>query len=294
MVLCIFLRIWRKWIADHPSLKIAENFITSNCYLCIELNAHALINICTNFRENPILTNDMFLPHLFSSQTCEKTFRATRSMTTTYSTVVNYSIKDIIRRLDRITNINNIINDIQAVLIFPKEGKKALKEPSTMPDLKNLSDDCIQTTVEKALHNALQLTESLRMKVPEESWNCVDGALSTPIIVEDEIGNDINHDLSAAEDDGCEIFKMLPPVQRQDNENSDPLADPQSEIHTDMCNLCIAGIGQELLLKDFSLKLTPEERDTVYEKGPLVRVTVADGKSTVKKIHSITLGITLY
>lgn len=66
----------------------------------------------------------MFLPDLFSSQPCEKTFRATRSMTTTYSTVVNYSIKDIVRRLDRITTINNVIKDLQGHLIFPIEEKK--------------------------------------------------------------------------------------------------------------------------------------------------------------------------
>lgn len=122
---CVFfLRIWRKWLADQPSLKIGDSFITSNCYLCIELNAHALINICNNFRENPNLTNDMFLPHLFSSQACEKTFRATRSMTTTYSTVVNYSIKDIIRRMDRIATLSNTINDLQGLVSFPREEKK--------------------------------------------------------------------------------------------------------------------------------------------------------------------------
>lgn len=47
------------------------------------------------------------------------------------------------------------------------------------------------------------------------------------------------------------------------------------------------GIGQELLLKDFSLKLLSEERDSVFEKEPLVRVAVPNGKSTIIKKSSL-------
>ncbi|VEN51230.1 unnamed protein product [Callosobruchus maculatus] len=295
---CVFfLRIWRKWIADHPSLKIGNNFITSNCYLCIELNAHALINICTNFRDNPNLTNDMFLPHLFSSQTCEKVFRATRSMTTTNSTVVNYSIKDIIRRLDRISTINNIITDLHGVMVFPREEKKSAEESCTTPsattDLKGLSDEAIQISVEKALHDALELTESLGIKVPEGSWNYIAAELLTPVVVEDETENDCDmaSELNVTEGDGSEFLKASPLEHRQCTENTDLLPDSESaipgDIDTDICSLNIAGIGQELLLKDFSVNLIAEGRDTVDEKGPLVRVTVEGGKSTIIKKSSL-------
>lgn len=121
---CVFfLRIWRKWLMMNNK-KIGEHFISSSCYTCIELNAHALINLIIHFRENPNLTEDMFLSLLFSSQSCEKIFRATRSMTTTQSTVVNYSIKDILQRLDRIRSINNITHDLRAIIRFPREQKR--------------------------------------------------------------------------------------------------------------------------------------------------------------------------
>jgi hypothetical protein len=111
---------------SHSNFKLANNFITSNCYTCVELNAHALVNIICNFRDNPLLTNEMFLPYLFSSQPCEKIFRTTRSMTSTLSTVVNYSIKDIMQRLDRIKAINNILHDLKDVFTFPREVKKRI------------------------------------------------------------------------------------------------------------------------------------------------------------------------
>lgn len=38
-----FLRYWRQWILQQRSLTVKENFITSNCYTCIELNAHSLL-----------------------------------------------------------------------------------------------------------------------------------------------------------------------------------------------------------------------------------------------------------
>ena len=40
-----FYRIWRKWIMDHPQYKVGINFLTTNCYLCIEINAHAFSSV---------------------------------------------------------------------------------------------------------------------------------------------------------------------------------------------------------------------------------------------------------
>lgn len=34
---------WWQWILPHPKYTIKDNFITSNGYMCIELNAHALL-----------------------------------------------------------------------------------------------------------------------------------------------------------------------------------------------------------------------------------------------------------
>lgn len=69
------LRAWRLWIvnSDHT---LGNNFLTSNAYNCIELNAHNLINSIIKFKSSEI--NELFIPPLFSSQHCESFFRQIR------------------------------------------------------------------------------------------------------------------------------------------------------------------------------------------------------------------------
>jgi len=70
-----FLRIWRAWIKRNKQYTIKDNFLTNNCYLCIELNAHNLIKLITLFKDGrQSLTPEMFHPTTFSSQMCEKFF----------------------------------------------------------------------------------------------------------------------------------------------------------------------------------------------------------------------------
>lgn len=81
------LRAWRASLLRSKNYNLGENFISSNAFACVELNAHAILNLIVMCRDNP----QNFLPPLFSSQPCESTFRQFRSMSTTYSTqVINY------------------------------------------------------------------------------------------------------------------------------------------------------------------------------------------------------------
>lgn len=69
----------------------------------------------------------MFRPTMFSSQMCEKLFRTARSMTSTYSTIINFSIKDLIYRIDKLRQMNVIMNDLSGIFKFPREDKKNVK-----------------------------------------------------------------------------------------------------------------------------------------------------------------------
>lgn len=107
-----FLRAWRHWIYKE---KLTEkSFITSNTYTGIELNGHGLVLLIKKLKDNP----EQFLPWLFSSQPCEKNFRQTRSMTSTFSTIVNFSMLDILRRLSRIQTINEVVSDLGKYYYF--------------------------------------------------------------------------------------------------------------------------------------------------------------------------------
>ena len=54
--------------------------------MCVELNAHALITYVLTIRDCFHGDFDKFLPWMLGSQTCERTFRIIRSMSSVYST----------------------------------------------------------------------------------------------------------------------------------------------------------------------------------------------------------------
>lgn len=116
------LRIWRKYIDSHTDLNTRDNFITENCYTCVELNAHSLVNLAINLRESNQC--ELFLPTLFSSQPCEGLFRQIRSMSSTFSTVVNSSMLDILHRVKRLHLQSEIISTNNSDIVFPRFEKK--------------------------------------------------------------------------------------------------------------------------------------------------------------------------
>lgn len=79
---------------------ISSHCITANAYLCIELNAHSLLNAV--FRCIATQSLETFLPWQYGSQQCESFFRNLRSTSITCSTVVNCSLLDAIHRIQRI------------------------------------------------------------------------------------------------------------------------------------------------------------------------------------------------
>ncbi len=94
-----FMRYWRQWIVLNPDYTLGNNFITLNAYMCIELKAHALIIFLLTLKKLSPKTG--FFPWLLGSQSCEKAFRAARSMTSIFSTVINFGMLGLLRRLHR-------------------------------------------------------------------------------------------------------------------------------------------------------------------------------------------------
>lgn len=166
-----FLRIWRAWILNKQEYTLKNNFITSNCFSCIELNAHSMIRLVKSYhKNNEILKPELFVPCHFSSQPCEKLFRATRSFTSTFSTVVNFTMYEIINRLHRIEMLNVIKNDLSDTLSvenpfnrncdevkftfssnyrIAKEKKKSVITNKEEPD--SMTDDKIKQIIDKCL-----------------------------------------------------------------------------------------------------------------------------------------------
>lgn len=95
-----FFRILKAWIQNHSELKLSDNFISSNAYVCIELNFHSLIYGFWRYQKDP--ESNPFLPWLWSSQPCEKFFRSARSMTSTFQTKINFDTMDFIGHMKKI------------------------------------------------------------------------------------------------------------------------------------------------------------------------------------------------
>lgn len=88
------------FILKRKNLTLKDNFLTLNCHVCIELNAHSLV-LCLLYLKKTNMEY-LLLSHLFGSQQCEALFRQVRSFTSTYSTVANCSVKEILTRIIQI------------------------------------------------------------------------------------------------------------------------------------------------------------------------------------------------
>lgn len=149
------LRIWRKFIERSAKWTLKEIFLTSYCYNCIELNAHALVKSILFFKENNI--SNLFLPHLFGSQACESFYRQIRSFTSTYSTVANCSVKEILSRIKKIQMQNDIIHKTQSQFVYPRMNKGTGN--STRHELPNLAEILIE--IDKCKLKAIVIAKNI-------------------------------------------------------------------------------------------------------------------------------------
>lgn len=120
----IFLmRLWREYVLNNKELSLKKNFLTFYCYTCLEQNAHSLVLILIYLkRENK---SHLFQPFLFNSQACEAFYRQVRSLGSTFSTVVNCSVKDILARINKIELQNNLAEDKLTDFRLPTNKKSS-------------------------------------------------------------------------------------------------------------------------------------------------------------------------
>ena len=67
----------------------------------MEFNAHALITYLMTVRDSLPPKSRSFVPWMLGSQSCEKMLRTARSMSSTFSTVINFGMLGLMRRLHR-------------------------------------------------------------------------------------------------------------------------------------------------------------------------------------------------
>lgn len=125
-----FLRGWNNWLRSSKQHS-SKNFISQNAYECVELNAHSLVNLMINCRDKN--ETHLFLPCLFSSQPCECFFRHARSMTSTQSTVINFTMLDFIYKAKRIQLQEELKCKLKNDFVFPREKVHDKSRSITLP-----------------------------------------------------------------------------------------------------------------------------------------------------------------
>lgn len=127
------IRIWRDSILSDEKYTLKDNFISANCYSCIELNAHNIVKCLIHLKN--IDKPEYFLPWLYESQACESIFRQFRSFTTTYSTVANCTLKEAMSRISKIQFQNQIVQTTSSSFTYPrvKQTSSATQTEFTLP-----------------------------------------------------------------------------------------------------------------------------------------------------------------
>lgn len=164
---CVFIiRIWREYILRSKQLNLKENFLTANCYSCIELNAHSLVLILLHLQQ--MNAPELFIPNLLNSQPCERIFRQVRSFTSTYSTMANCSVKEILERISKFQMQSDIIQNLSNLFEFPHLGKSKQNVNISHP-LPTLPQ--IQSQIEICKKNALQDAVLLGLLTKRQTHN---------------------------------------------------------------------------------------------------------------------------
>ena len=191
-----FFRYWRQWVLSQKEYSTDSNFISNNSYVCIELNAHALIALLIILRDHlPDLSSKCYAPWLLSSQPCEQTFRSARSMSNVFSTIVNFEVLGLLRRLHRLQiqlDLESKSNTTK--IIYPRQlaHQKIEEKTSEFFPVNSVTNAEIEGVVKKGLIQAKEAMEDLGMKddlVKIKQWEIVIGDVSNDLEVND--GEDI-------------------------------------------------------------------------------------------------------
>lgn len=162
-----FLRMWRSWVSQQDGYLLNNNFITSNVYYCIEINAHSLIQVIIKFRNSK--EPSLFLPWLLSSQPCETTFRRLRSTTVSHCGVVSFSTMDLQNHFRRINLLASTYLKLEEEFIFSRHHKAAQTSdalphiPGSLPENAEI-ETAVMSSLRRAIERATHF--GLIKKVP--------------------------------------------------------------------------------------------------------------------------------
>ncbi|CAF3915067.1 unnamed protein product [Rotaria magnacalcarata] len=193
-------RLWWSWLEKTSTLKLSKTgqrknerktkinkyFITrpAYIYISIELNAHNLLYLVLLVKQQHLPKQTLINIHLFNSQPCESLFRDARSLSSTFSTMVNFTVKDFIRRSQKLSILNQLKYDQSGKdLSFPIHHKHKREHSLTSShQLDEIDTLDIEQLILNAYNQAIHLIKHSKMLhlLNQHKINCLND-LSTYI-----------------------------------------------------------------------------------------------------------------
>ena len=176
-------RIWQTWLhvvdeteisKSHSDEQIKDMFITTPAHFSVELNAHSLLGICLLVAQRKLPESALSISN-YHSQSCESTFRLTRSMSGSFSSIVNFTIEQFLKRagkLSVLTEIQNLseMGKLKCSLEFPKHHKRRRKEAILKGKIatssgSSLTIEAIQGAIHRAFDDAYDLLSQANINI---------------------------------------------------------------------------------------------------------------------------------
>ncbi|CAM4824646.1 unnamed protein product [Rotaria magnacalcarata] len=161
---------WRnRLLSSTTELRLGDQSISIDhlpAYLSVELNAHNLLYLILLVQQKQ-LTPQSFHIHTFSSQACESIFPNTRALSGVYSTIVNFTIHDFLRRAQRLSLLNDIkykhLNDRSVNnLVFPVHYKHRYDHQSLATQSQREVDLIdVEQIITESYHEAIDMLNGL-------------------------------------------------------------------------------------------------------------------------------------
>ena len=221
---------------------LGNNFITLNAYMCVELNAHSLISFLMTIRDSLPPDSQCFVPWMLGSQSCEKIFRAARSLSSTFSTVINFGMLGLLRRLHRLhVQFCLQAQSEETGIRYPSIEAHKNKDGQHNPNICcvcPVTNKEIMEAVKRAREKAKKTIEALGMAGVLQK-NKVSENPPIPVLKKDEvICDDEDDDM----DDALAGDEAIPQLLQEANSSQDP-----EEVASGISHLTNAGmIGKNL------------------------------------------------
>ncbi|CAF4248228.1 unnamed protein product, partial [Adineta steineri] len=222
-------RLWWCWLKTTKAYKTKSQnktnkfFITKPAYISVELNAHNLLYLVLLVKQQHLPKQALINIHLFNSQGCESLFRDARSLSSTFSTTVNFTVKNFIRRSQKLSILNQMkYNQNEKDLSFPIHHKQkrehSLVSSHQLDEIDTLD---IEQIIAHAYDQAIHIVKHSKMldALNQHGINSLDSLIPADIV--EEFGLDEENDDNNVIDDTQ--------VELDDGTVFDPQSDDSSD-----------------------------------------------------------------